>query len=236
MTTDAHILAILKAIDAAKFSPHRRDVWERCWSESGTVPRYFSSGACRQGGRIVDDPSLEYALFCKLRASVFERYFKGMRRVYEFGCGNGQNLVALRDADLIAVGLDWSAAACEHVRSIGFEAYQFDMFAPGDERLDGAVLTVHAMEQLGAGWGPFLDYLVRQRPSVCVHIEPILELYDNMKLLDYLAIQYHKKRGYLSVFLPALTARTDVQILEVTRSHFGNLYHEAYSVVAWRPR
>jgi hypothetical protein len=49
---------------------------------------------------------------------------------------------------------------------------------------------------------------------------------------------YHRKRGYLSGFLPrlkSLEAEGRITILEAKRMFFGSLYHEGYSFVVWRP-
>ena len=105
--------------------------------------------------------------------------------------------------------------------------------------LDGfGAVTVLAMEQLGRSWGPFLDYLLAKRPSVCVHLEPLFELYDSNNLLDWLAMSYHRKRGYLEGFLPAvrkLETEGRADIIDVRRLYFGSFMHEGYSVLVWRP-
>ena len=69
-------------------------------------------------------------------------------------------------------------------------------------------------------------------------MEPIEDLYDEDNLADYLALRYHRKRGYLSGFLPRLrTLETEgkIRILEIRRMFFGSLYHEGYSFVVWKP-
>jgi len=69
-------------------------------------------------------------------------------------------------------------------------------------------------------------------------MEPIEDLYDEENLLDYLALKYHRKRGYLSGYLPRLRmleAEGKLKIMEVRRMHFGSIYQEGYSFVVWRP-
>ncbi len=117
----------------------------------------------------------------------------------------------------------------------------FDFFQP-DRALtlpgDSGVLTMAALEQVGARHAPFLEYLLRANPRICVNMEPLAELYDTAKLADDLALRYHRKRGYLDGFLTALrelAAKRRIEILDVRRFFFGSLYHEAYSYVAWRP-
>jgi len=147
--------------------------------------------------------------------------------VSEFGCGSGQNLKGLKGK---LHGYDWAESAVKRVRAMGIHAERFDMFNPSPIDLKGGVLTVHALEQLGDKFGPFLQFLMDKKPEICVHIEPIEELYED-NLLDNLALSYHKKRGYLSGFLKALKGKT----IEVERTYVGSLFHEAYSVVVWRP-
>jgi hypothetical protein len=69
-------------------------------------------------------------------------------------------------------------------------------------------------------------------------MEPLLDLYDQDNLVDYLAVRFHTFRGYLSGFLPRLRqleAEKRIEILKVQRMNFGSLYHEGYSFVVWRP-
>ncbi len=146
------------------------------------------------------------------------------------------------------LGLDWSKSSNETVSlirkalDIDVAGRHFDFFAP-DRSLalgrDCGVLTMCALEQVGARHDAFLSYLLDARPGVCVHMEPLLELYDDNHLVDHLAARYHRKRGYLQGFLPALRALESsgrIELLDVRRFYFGSLYHEGYSCVAWRPR
>src|SRR5262249_20623684 len=103
---------------------------------------------------------------------------------------------------------------------------------------DTDVLTVHALEQLGASGPAVLDMLVRRRPRRGLHIEPILDFYDRALPYDDIAARYHKARGYLEGLWPSLSAFAadgKIEILSKGRVRLGNLYHEAYSFVCWRP-
>ena len=69
-------------------------------------------------------------------------------------------------------------------------------------------------------------------------MEPLCELYDPDNLVDYVAYRYHKQRGYLDGYLTRLRqleAEGRIEILKTQRVYFGNLYHEGYSFIAWRP-
>jgi hypothetical protein len=79
---------------------------------------------------------------------------------------------------------------------------------------------------------------VAAKPKLCVHLEPVLELYDEATLFDYLAIRCHTTRNYLKNWLSdirALEKSGKAEIIEEKRLQFGDRYHEAYSVIAWRP-
>ena len=54
---------------------------------------------------------------------------------------------------------------------------------------------------LSAHRNRILSYLP---PALCVHIEPMAEMYDTSNLLDYLAYRFHIKRNYPIGFLPLL--------------------------------
>src|SRR5258707_14365208 len=90
---------------------------------------------------------------------------------------------------------------------------------------DPTVLTVHALEQVGAGWQPFVDFVIARRPRLCVHLEPLVELYETAPL-DDLARRYHRKRRYLDGFVPAikaLAAHGRAEILTLRRTAFSGL-------------
>lgn len=203
----------------------RHEVWERCWSEpQGLIPNYFSPG--------------EYVKLSMLRRELFEKYLDGITEVSEFGCGLGHNLVPLLDTGRRVRGFDWAESAVRHVRAIGIEAHVFDMLKPNAKvKVSGAVITVHALEQLGRRWERFLLFLLEQTPKICIHIEPIAELYDESPR-DQERLAYHRKRGYLVGFLPEIKKMEKhcmAEILEVRKSPFGGKDHDAYSVIVWRP-
>jgi hypothetical protein len=99
-------------------------------------------------------------------------------------------------------------------------------------------LTMCALEQIGDKHEEFLQFLLRQSPALCINMEPICELYDEDNLLDHLAIRYHKQRGYLEGYLSRLRqleSQGRLTILKAQRVFFGNVYHEGYSFVVWKP-
>lgn len=204
----------------------RHATWDRCWTDFSSAP-YFNVGN-----------EEEFAKFCELRDALFAKYFEGVNEVVEFGCGAGANLISLMPRKLR--GYDWSEPAVARCRARGIEAETFDMFNPRPVLLaDCGVFTVHALEQLGDEAGPFITWLICAEPKIIVNIEPIYEFYDPLNLDEFLAMKYHLARGYLKGLLPCLEilqARGLIEILEVTKSAFGNIHHKAYSTIVWRPK
>jgi len=264
---DQIILRVLKHIGSdspTPVGPQREGLWDRCWAENlqkfigsgyeleALVPKFIKPDQpvrLRQRYVLPRSLAFELAFFSVCRAYYFRKFLSEVRTAYEFGCGTGFNLVALGQQlpRITLHGLDWSPSACEMVNSIGkkheldIAATRFDFFNPDRSlALDphGAVITISALEQVGSRHEAFLDFLMEKKPAICLHMEPIEELYDENNLIDYLALMYHRKRGYLSGFLPrlkSLEAEKKAEILEVRRMYFGSLYQEGYSFVVWRP-
>ena len=104
-------------------------------------------------------------------------------------------------------------------------------------RPNSCVMTIHAMEQIGARHEAFIQFLLQKEPALVMHLEPILELYDETNLLDYLALVYSQKRNYLSGLLTSLRKleqQKRIEIVQVLRPYIGGVVHEA-SLVLWRP-
>jgi hypothetical protein len=94
------------------------------------------------------------------------------------------------------------------------------------------------LEQVGENYEKFVQYLLNNKPAVVVHIEPIPELLDSTKLLDYLSIQYMHKRKYLRgylTYLESLEKQGKLKILEAKRSGIGSFLIDGYSILVWRP-
>jgi hypothetical protein len=100
------------------------------------------------------------------------------------------------------------------------------------------VYTVASLEQVGLEFKKFVDYLLKNKPKLCVHVEPVAELLDNSNLLDYLSVKYFEKRNYLRGFLTylrQLEKQGKIRILKARRTYIGSLFIEGYSVIIWTP-
>jgi hypothetical protein len=144
--------------------------------------------------------------------------------------------------------LDWAASSQKIIRRLARNgvdrnifAHRFDFFDPDNSfnlEKNSIVYTSASIEQTGTQYKRFLEYLLRQRPALCIHIEPIAELLDENHLLDYLSIQYFKKRKYLSGYLDhlrKLEKQGQIKIHRAQRTYIGSLFIEGYSVIVWSP-
>ena len=253
---------ILAEMQSGQFQPigrapeQNRSHWEEVWKHSSPikVPPYVSPlNIVRVNQHFLRTRKCNQELhwYKRFRKDLLTTYFKSSPAIYEFGCGNGWNLLAAHELYPAKklVGLDWAQSAVDRLNN-SFGPYWtgerirgqvFDFFHPDyDLKLapGSGVLTVGALEQTGQNWGAFLEYLLANHPAICVHVEPIVEWYDSKNLVDLTAIDYHLIRNYWQGFparMAALEAAGKVEILEQKRSYFGSKYLEGYSCFVWRP-
>ena len=244
---------------------HRLEQWEMGWNENLElflrdpknidliIPKYFNKyGAIRWRGRFIRPISekFERHSLSIILDWLFDKYLRNADAIYEFGCGTGHNLLRAREVNPTASlwGLDWAIASQRIIERIAhhgidhnIRANRFDYFNPDESFLlapNSVVYTVASLEQVGVHWNKFIQYILRNRPKLCIHIEPVAELLDPCKFIDYLSIEYFKKRNYLSGFLSGLRQLEKegvVQIHRAQRTHIGSLFIEGYSIIVWSP-
>ena len=71
--------------------------------------------------------------------------------------------------------------------------------------------------------------MIKMKPKKSIHIEPILEFYDPSCEIDNLAIEYHRKRGYLDGFY--LAAKRMGLLRYCNRPTFGNALNEGFNIL-----
>lgn len=230
---------------------HRRQQWEKGWDEnlkSGDVtPKYFGKykvNRINQKFVIGNTKKFEQKMLYSIVDELAYRYMADAKDIYEFGCGTGHNLLRIQKINPKAKlhGFDWVKSSNNLVKKLGFHAEQFDFFEPNFSiglQPDSVVYTVAALEQVGTRFEQFLKYLIRNKPKLVVHIEPIPELLDKTNLLDYLSIKYMEKRKYLNGYLDTLRIlekQGKIEILEARRSGIGSMFIDGYSILVWKPK
>lgn len=242
----------------------RIEDWEKGWSENleklsnnltpeSIRPGYFGKyNILRLNQKFIKPASedFEYNSLGVILDWLFDRYIREAGSIYDFGCGTGHHLLRARNFNPGANlwGLDWTLASQEIIRKMAREtkdsklfAYRFDFFNPDMSFIlekEAIIYTVASLEQVGTRFDKFIAYLQRNKPKLCIHVEPIAELLDEKNLLDYLSIEYFKRRNYLSGFLTSLRkleSRGEIKILRARRTYIGSLFIEGYSVVMWTP-
>jgi SAM-dependent methyltransferase len=228
--------------------------FQKDYALEGLLPEYHTRTdqivrLNREYARACPPTNLERNFSEAFRLWLFQTYLEAVNAIYEFGCGSGFNLTTLAKLypDKNLYGLDWAASAVQLVNLIGethglrVKGCPFDFFSPNaslELEPNSAALTMCALEQIGDKHEEFLQFLLRKSPALCINMEPICELYDEDNLLDHLAIRYHKQRGYLEGYLSRLRqleSQGRLTILKAQRVFFGNVYHEGYSFVVWKP-
>ena len=258
------IIAALVDNNLVKAGRHRLKQWEEGWKENLNnvianqdieliVPHYFGKYKYVRINRKFVEPvfkAFEYRTLCVIVDWLFDKYLRGADAIYEFGCGTGYHLLRARKVNSRAAlwGLDWARASQKIIEQLASQsvdprlhAHRFDYFNPDtDFQLDknALVYTVASLEQTGAQFKKFINYVLKNKPKLCIHVEPIAELLDEDNLMDYLSIEYFKKRNYLDGFLTYLRnleSKGVIKILKAQRTFVGSLFIEGYSVVVWAP-
>jgi hypothetical protein len=265
---DAVIIDLLERIEQGNFSkvvPGDRSRWVRGWGENldafvqsggdtaALAPKYIRPRLplrLRGGFVEAENDAFELAWFRVFQDWLFRTVLAPYPTIYEFGCGSGINVARLAELypSKRIVGLDWvepSVRIVDSMRTLkgwNVEGRLFDFFSPDPSvRLapGSAVLTIGALEQTGDRFGGFIEYLLAQRPALCVFIEPVVEWYEPTNIVDWLAIRIHHARNFWRGFPPMLeklAAEGRAEIIKRKRAQFGSLLLEGYSQIMWKPR
>ncbi|MCK4918251.1 MAG: hypothetical protein KAS02_00480 [Candidatus Pacebacteria bacterium] len=242
---------------------HRQKHWEKGWNENfknlsknnkidEIIPKYFKYDVLRINQKFIkiSSKSFEKNSLAVIINWLSDKYMRGAHSIYEFGCGTGHHLLNIREINPKANiwGLDWAKSSQKIIKKIAEQlsdsklfAQQFDFFHPNKNLVldkDSVIYTVAALEQTGSNFKPFIKYILKNKPKLCIHIEPITELLDETNLLDYLSIKYFEKRNYLSGFLDylkELEKGKKIKIIKTQRTYMGSLFIDGYSVIIWKP-
>lgn len=257
------ILEILLDQSIEPVGKHRRPKWEKGWSENlskykkaavikNLSPMYFGKYDCirwNQNFIIPLSKNFEANSLGLIQDWLFDLYLRQAKTVYEFGCGTGHNLLRLRTINKKAVlwGLDWTKSSQKLIDRIQqanpdpkLRSHNFDFFKPDYSfKLDkeSVVLTIASLEQTGHEFKKFINYLVKEKPKLVIHIEPVYELLDKNNVFDYLSLKYFQKRNYLwglLDYLRRLETQKKIKIIRAQRTYLGSLFIDGYSIIVWQ--
>ncbi len=258
------ILRSLKQIDLDKQvigADSRTGVWEKGWQENldafrksgdlvDIIPRFIRPNNVvrfKQEFISPNDPLFEQN-YCRLfQMWFFKEYMEPFDSIYEFGCGSGFNLIAIANMfpDKRLVGTDFVQSSVDLINEIamqrkGFDiaGYLFDMLKPSSISISpgSCAFTFGSLEQLASKFQNFIGYLIDNKVERCMHVEPTIELYDPENIVDYLAMMFHRKRGYSEGLLPHLQElhyKRVINLVKVHRLRFGNDRIEGYNYIVW---
>ncbi len=261
------ILDELKRIDGDTqviAAPKRTEVWEKGWNENlvafrgsnwdleALIPKFYRKDIpLRLNQKFIKSSNerFEYDFFRVFRMWLFKTYFSEVDNIYEFGCGTGYNLVEMAELypDKNMTGFDFVPSVIELLEEIHIHKKKnitgafFDMVHPDFSvaiKPNSAIYTFGAIEQLGGQINKLFEFFLEKEPVICVHMEPVVELYDEDSLIDYLAKKFHRKRGYTEGLLPLiqkLQEEKKAEILKVKRLYLGNYNMEGYNLIVWKP-
>lgn len=264
---DELILNILKRIDLDQqkiASTGRQEVWDKGWQENleefitsnydlnKLIPKFIRSNQpVRYNSEYIQplNSNFELDYYSVFRDWLYKSYFSEFSSVYEFGCGTGFNLVALAQLypEKKLYGLDFVTSSVNLVNEIAkhckynLSGHLFDMISPKTSYKlseNSIVFTIGSIEQLASNFEAFIQYLLNQPISLCIHVEPTIELYNENNLVDHLAIKFQGKRGYTKNLLPyleTLKSENKIKILKMKRLNFGSLFMEGYNCMIWSP-
>ena len=244
---------------------HRLSKWDAGWNEnlnkvlhnesinSAVVPLYYgkySSVRWKQNFINPINKLFELHIVNMITEWCFDNYIRNVDAFYEFGCGPGHNLLIARyfNSNAEIWGCDWSTVSQKIISQLSIATNDKKMFAKNfnffnidrsfDLKPNSAIFTLASLEQTGCDYENFIYYILDQKPSICIHIEPIAELLDQNNLLDYLSILYFKKRNYLDGFynfLKKLENDRKIKIIKAQRTYTGSLMIEGHSIIIWKP-
>ena len=224
---------------------------EEGFSEETVRPKYLREHKFMRFAKdiiVSENPMLESQLFEVVRKLLFQEFMYPYDEIHEFGCGSGGNLWLLSKLfpDKSLTGYDWATPAVQIANKMGKalnrkikgrELNFFDHSINLNFSNSSALVSIHALEQIGNSHQKLLQAILKAKPSIVVHYEPIMENYDINNCFDFLAIKYSRTRNYLEGYLKALIKAENEGLLQIIRSQrpeIGGVWHES-SLIVWKP-
>ena len=259
-----YLLTFLRTLDDDLIvaGAYRKKSWNSGWNENlqewrqtgdldSLIPKYHNKHTvAKLNGDIIHTitPWFDYKWHSYIVDTILSKHLDVFpAQVVEIGCGTGYHLFRQQQQfpQHNYLGLDFAKSSQQIIQGVnqpGVSGAYFDYLKPSlDTSLkDAVVYSVASLEQIGESYHEFLRYIIEQRPRMCIHLEPIAEVFNpQSNLLDYLHVKYIQKRKYLHGYLTtlrSLEALGLIRIHNVRRLHYGSRFLEGHTLIQWSCR
>jgi hypothetical protein len=262
---DNYILSVINVLtnDIVVSGKHRIQEWENGWGENlnifketgnieDLIPKYHGKNRIvRWMGDVIMPitENFDYKIHICFVDAILRHYINNYNNVFELGCGPSYHLIRQKkyNEQLNLFGSDWAKSSQEIISEINkvlgynIKGFNLNFFEPEtnlDMGKNSLVYTVAALEQIGPNFENFINFIIKKKPGICIHLEPIDELLNENKLIDNLSIKYFRKRNYLKNFLPYLEnleKNGKIEIIKKQRIFSGSYFIEGHSLIIWKP-
>jgi len=245
----------------AENNSKRKKIWETGWNnlnksylnnKNSLIPEFYTKRKNTyfrlEGKFIKSSKSFEYKMINIFRNWYFNKYFKNIQNIYEFGAGSGHNLVAFSKLfpDKNFFASDFSLNSVRLMKKISkknkfkWKCFQFDMLKKNKKfflKKDSGVYTSGSIEQLSGNIDNFLSLIIKNRPKICLHVEPIPQLFNNKNIEDVTSLIAISKKNYTSNLLDKLISyekKGKIKILKKMKSPFGSQLIDGMNLLVWK--
>ncbi len=244
-------------------SKGRKKIWEKGWGNlynifkekkkiQDLVPQFYSKRSnsyFRLNGKFIkSSKSFEYDMIDIFRNWYFNKYFKNIENIYEFGAGSGHNLIRLMNIfpQKKVFASDFSSNSVALLKKISnhknynWECFHFDMKKVNKRttlKNNSAIYTSGSIEQLSGNVDNFFNFIIKNKPNICIHIEPMPQLFKSNNPEDMLSIIALNKKKYSTNFLEKiyeLKKQKKIKIIKLLKSPFGSQLIDGMNLIVWK--
>jgi hypothetical protein len=243
-------------------SKNRKRIWEKGWldinnnfkkkrSATSLIPQFYSKRKnlyFRLNGKFIKSSKFfEFNMIDIYRSWYFSKYLKNIDNIYEFGAGSGHNLIRLSDIfpKKKIYASDFSKNSVKLLKNVSnyknynWSCFQFNMKNINKKIIlkeNSAIFTSGSIEQLSGNIDNFIKFILKNKPRICIHIEPMPQLFNN-NIEDFLSVQALKKKKYSINFLDKikkLELNNKIKILKLLKSPFGSQLIDGMNLLVWK--
>ena len=241
----------------------RKKIWEKGWGDinnifikkkklESLIPQFYSKRSnlyFRLKGKFIKSSKFfEYKMIDIFRSWYFSKYLKNVENIYEFGAGSGHNMVRLTEIfpQKKIYASDFSSNSVNLLRNISdhmgynWNCFQFDMKKINKKivlKKNSAVFTSGSIEQLSGNVDNFLNFIIKNKPKICIHIEPMPQLFKKDNIEDLLSVMALKKKKYSINFLDKiynLKKKNKIKVIKLLKSPFGSQLIDGMNLLVWK--